>query len=135
MSLAFGLCSVPASAQAQQPAADPATGNAAPAQNTGTDSQIVITAQKRSENVQRVPISVAAFSGQTLAKSNISDISQIGKLRPDPSAWALGQASRAAGRAPAAVAIYPSDTSSQPRTWRENESSWRGVEKSPAQHL
>ena len=78
--MAFGLCSVPASAQAQQPAADPATGNAAPAQNSGTDSQIVITAQKRSENVQRVPISVAAFSGQTLAKSNISDISQIGKL-------------------------------------------------------
>ena len=40
----------------------------------------MITAQKRSENVQHVPISVAAFSGQTLAKSNVTDISQLGKL-------------------------------------------------------
>src|SRR6478609_1406760 len=82
-SLAYGLCSVPAFAQGQQsaaPSAEPAAEASAPAKNSGNDTQIVITAQKRSENVQRVPISVAAFSGQTLAKSNITDISQIGKL-------------------------------------------------------
>ena len=84
----MGLCSVPAAAQDAAPAAEtkseqaapaPAT-DAAPASNSGNDTAIVITAQKRSENVQKVPISVAAFSGQTLAKSNVNDISQIGKL-------------------------------------------------------
>ena len=83
-SLAFGLCSVPAAAEGQQPASSPATdtasGKTGAAQNAGNDTQIVITAQKRSENVQQVPISVAAFSGQTLIKSNVTDISQIGKL-------------------------------------------------------
>src|SRR6476659_10668614 len=82
-SLAYGLCSVPSFAQAQQsaaPSTEPAAEAVAPAKNPGNDTQIVMTAQKRSENVQRVPISVAAFSGQTLAKSNITDISQIGKL-------------------------------------------------------
>ena len=50
----------------------------------GTDlrdgQELIVTAQKRSENVQHVPISVAAFSGQTLIKSNVTDISQLGKL-------------------------------------------------------
>ena len=63
----------------EQAAPAPAT-DAAPASSSGNDTAIVITAQKRSENVQKVPISVAAFSGQTLAKSNVNDISQIGKL-------------------------------------------------------
>ena len=87
-SLAVGLCSVPAAAQDAAPApqakseqAAPASANdTAPASNNGNDTAIVITAQKRSENVQKVPISVAAFSGQTLTKSNVYDISQIGKL-------------------------------------------------------
>jgi iron complex outermembrane receptor protein len=84
----MGLCSVPAAAQdaapattagTEQPAASPPA-DTAPASDSGNDTAIVITAQKRSENVQSVPISVAAFSGQTLAKSNVTDISQIGKL-------------------------------------------------------
>ena len=81
------LCSVPAAAQdaaaateakSEQAPAAPAP-DAAPA-NSGNDTAIVVTAQKRSENVQNVPISVAAFSGQTLTKSNVNDIAQIGKL-------------------------------------------------------
>src|SRR5215217_3374274 len=82
-SLAMGLSSVPAAAQE----AVPATGvtikrapDSALAGDSGNDTAIVITAQKRSENVQKVPISVAAFSGQTLAKSNVTDISQLGKI-------------------------------------------------------
>ena len=81
-SLAFGLCSVPAAA-AGQPASkstDTASAKAGEKQNSGNDTQIVITAQKRSESVQHVPISVAAFSGSTLLKSNVTDIAQIGKL-------------------------------------------------------
>ena len=87
-SLAMGLCSVPAAAQdaapattagTEQPAASPPA-DTAPASDSGNDTAIVITAQKRSENVQSVPISVAAFSGQTLTKSNVTDISQLGRL-------------------------------------------------------
>ena len=86
-SLAFGLRSVPAAAEGQQPASLPATDTASDktgaAQNAGNDTQIVITAQKRSENVQNVPISVAAFSGQTLIKSNVTESSKTwqGSLR------------------------------------------------------
>ena len=89
-SLALALFSVPAAAaqasaaapsQSEQQAGQnvPASGSAQ-ASNSAGDTNIVITAQKRSENVQKVPISVAAFSGQTLVKSNVTDISQIGKL-------------------------------------------------------
>ena len=80
--LAFGLLSTPLAAQTANagPAQPVAPTEAAPTANSGNDTQIVITAQKRSENVQNVPISVAAFSGQTLAKSNVTDISQIGRL-------------------------------------------------------
>ncbi|HEY4070245.1 MAG TPA: TonB-dependent receptor [Sphingomicrobium sp.] len=90
--LATVLCSGPAAAADQPVAPDqnaasdqpadqpaPATDTAATT-NSGGDTTIIVTAQKRSENVQNVPISVAAFSGQTLVKSNVTDISQIGKL-------------------------------------------------------
>jgi len=74
-SLALALYAVPAAAarapaaatdqakqQAEQASKDaPASGTAATANSAG-DTKIVITAQKRSENVQKVPISVAAFS-------------------------------------------------------------------------
>ena len=88
-SLAFGLCSTPAFAQEQggaaaaTEAASTATAQgpeAAPAANAGDDTEIVITAQKRAENVQDVPISVAAFSGETLGRSNVNDIAQLGKV-------------------------------------------------------
>jgi iron complex outermembrane receptor protein len=87
--LAFALCSVPAAAAhadtnaATQPAAA-APANANAADNNGAG--IVITAQKRAENVQRVPISVAAFSGQTLAKDNVLNVEGLAKLVPNFSA-------------------------------------------------
>jgi iron complex outermembrane receptor protein len=78
VSLVAGLCSTPAAAQGPQPASAPTPNvpdaKTDAAQNPANDTQIVITAQKRSENVQRVPISVAAFTGQTLVKSNVTDI-------------------------------------------------------------
>jgi iron complex outermembrane receptor protein len=88
--LALGLCS--AQAFAAQPAATvPTSGQAtaavpAPAASGGSDSPIVITAQKRAENVQKVPISVAAFTGQTLAKSNVINVEDLQKVVPNFSA-------------------------------------------------
>ena len=97
-SLAYGLCSVPAAAQdaaasatpaENAPAANPSAAEPeAPAQTEAPaapadDTQIVITAQKRSENVQDVPISVAAFSGATLEKMNVVNIEGLAKVTPN----------------------------------------------------
>jgi iron complex outermembrane receptor protein len=90
--LAFSLYSAPAVAQNQAVASNAATAQpapateAAPTANSGNDTQIVITAQKRAENVQKVPISVAAFTGQTLAKNNILTVEDLQKVVPNLSA-------------------------------------------------
>ena len=42
-----------------------------------------MTAQKRTENVQDVPISVAAFSGDTLEKQNVVNIEGLAKVTPN----------------------------------------------------
>ncbi|MFT3905604.1 MAG: TonB-dependent receptor [Steroidobacteraceae bacterium] len=57
------------------------------AQTAGaTDDQgleeIVITAQKRTEKLQDVPVSASVVSADTLANSNISDVSDLNKLVP-----------------------------------------------------
>ena len=102
-SLAIGLCSAPAAAQEQPAAVTAETAPAAaapadapaadaPATEVSTDAtsqapvddtQIVITAQKRSENVQDVPISVAAYSGATLEKMNVVNIEGLAKITPN----------------------------------------------------
>ena len=53
------------------------------AQNAGDGTAIVVTAQKRAENVQDVPISIAAFSGDTLEKSNVVNIEGLAKITPN----------------------------------------------------
>ena len=46
------------------------------AQDASQD-EIVVTAAKRSENVQSVPISVSAIGGDALAKSHISNVDSL----------------------------------------------------------
>src|SRR5689334_12428986 len=60
-------------------AAVAASGEAAPA-SRADEGEIVVTAQKRAENVQDVPISIAAYSGETLVKSNVVTVEDLGKL-------------------------------------------------------
>ena len=69
-----------AAAEATPEAAADAQPEAAPAADTG---EIVVTAQKRSENVQDVPISIAAFSGDTLEKNNVTTVEDLGKITPN----------------------------------------------------
>jgi len=45
-------------------------------------SDIVVTAQRRAENVQSVPISVAAFGGQALKERGITDVAAMANLTP-----------------------------------------------------
>jgi hypothetical protein len=72
-----------------------ATPSAAPAVTTGTPSpsdtnsasqplgEIVVTAQKRAENVQNVPLSIVAVSGQTLTAQGITDVLELQRFIPD----------------------------------------------------
>jgi iron complex outermembrane receptor protein len=73
----------------------PATASAAPAVAADTPSpsdtnsasqvigEIVVTAQKRAENVQNVPLSIVAVSGQTLAAQGITDVLALQRFIPD----------------------------------------------------
>src|SRR3546814_20463717 len=68
------------------PAQPPAV---APDQAESTDStsnvgigDIVVTAQRRAENVQQVPIEVAAFSGAALQEKGVDNVSQLANLTP-----------------------------------------------------
>jgi iron complex outermembrane receptor protein len=46
-------------------------------------AEIVVTAQKRAENVQNVPIAMQAYTGDQLQKSGVSEITDIVKLAPN----------------------------------------------------
>jgi iron complex outermembrane receptor protein len=81
---ALGLLA-PAHAQ-DTPAAAPSTAAAAPvATHVQTESSlndIVVTARRREENVQRVPVAITAFSQATLEKKAISDPFSLNKAVP-----------------------------------------------------
>lgn len=66
-------------AQAQSTPAAPAA--AAPAE--GGIQEIVVTAQKRSENVQNVPIAISAFTANALKERAVGDVSQLSGLSPN----------------------------------------------------
>ena len=53
-----------------------------PPDDSGALQEVVVTAQKRSENLQRVPISVAAISGDQLGAAGIVDSSQLSAVVP-----------------------------------------------------
>ena len=62
-----------ASAQAQEV-------DAAAAEGAGTE--IIVTAQRRSESIQRVPVSVTALTQDTLASQNLNDLTQVSRAAP-----------------------------------------------------
>src|SRR5258708_31972627 len=57
-----------AAVQAQQPSASTADSLA----------EVIVTAERRSENVQNVPIAISAFTSETLQSRNLFDVTQIG---------------------------------------------------------
>src|SRR4051794_19721992 len=82
--LLFGaLLTIPAgwitSALAQQQAASGAAEN----QTTSGLAEIVVTAQKRSENVQDVPIAISAFTAGQLASRGITDLHGLTAMAPN----------------------------------------------------
>ena len=60
------------------PASPPNAVNAAPTSDSGQLEDIVVTAQRRSQNLERVPISVAAISGAALETRGIEAVTDLG---------------------------------------------------------
>ncbi|HEV7448097.1 MAG TPA: TonB-dependent receptor plug domain-containing protein, partial [Steroidobacteraceae bacterium] len=44
--------------------------------------EVVVTAQRRSENIQSVPIAVTAFTAETLQTKGVTDIHSLSNLTP-----------------------------------------------------
>lgn len=53
-----------------------------PQEQVSTVGDIVVTAQKRSESVNRVPMSITALTGDTLRELGVNDIADIAKVAP-----------------------------------------------------
>ncbi len=52
------------------------------AAESGALEEIVVTAERREENIQSVPISITAFTAETLQSRNLTDIHALGNLTP-----------------------------------------------------
>jgi len=71
--LASGLLAAVSTALAQQ---------APPAADTGGLEEIIVTAQKRAEDIQSVPMSIQAFSTQKLEENHVASFQDYAKLLP-----------------------------------------------------
>lgn len=79
------LFAVPASAQSSMPQNGDAAQSAAEPKVTGAngdDSELVVTARRRAERAQDVPIALTAVSGDTLERIGAINITQIAQLTP-----------------------------------------------------
>lgn len=74
---ALAVASLPMAAMAQEARSTPA-----PADEQGIPD-IVVTAQKRAENVQDVPIAITAFTASALKERAIGDVSQLSAITPN----------------------------------------------------
>lgn len=63
-------------------AAAAVTGHARAAEAPAAIEEVIVTAQKRAENVQNVPISVVALGGETLAKTGVTNVDALQRFAP-----------------------------------------------------
>lgn len=79
--VAVGLCAFQAAAQAQQPAPKATPDDAASQKIVGLE-EIVVTAQKREEALQTVPIPVTAVGGEALERRQFLSVEDLPSLAP-----------------------------------------------------
>jgi outer membrane receptor protein involved in Fe transport len=65
----------------------------APAPKQKRLEEIVVTAQRRSESVQKVPATIQAFTGRTLSQLNVTSFNDLVKYTPNVSFGANGPGS------------------------------------------
>jgi iron complex outermembrane receptor protein len=68
----------PLSAQAQQASSTPPASEV----SGGALEEVVVTAERREENIQSVPIAVTAFTAESMQERNLTDIKALGNLTP-----------------------------------------------------
>lgn len=54
-------------------------------EDSGGIAEIVVTAQKRVENVQDVPIAISAFTANSLKERAVGDVSSLANISPNVS--------------------------------------------------
>ncbi len=70
-------------------------------------TEVVVTAQKREERLQDVPIAVSVASGERLERQNISNIDQLKLVVPSFEATSFGTSIRGVGTATFSTSIEP----------------------------
>jgi iron complex outermembrane receptor protein len=81
-SISVALGAVLAAAALPAPPAANAQSVSEASETSGTLEEIVITAQKRTEKLEDVPVSAAVVSADSVARNNITDISDLNNLVP-----------------------------------------------------
>ena len=85
-SIGLGACAAANPALAQDPAAEapvPSSAESAEEPTAGIDNEIVVTARRRSEVLQDVPIAVTAYTGEQLEREGAIDITDVGDTTPN----------------------------------------------------
>ena len=82
------------SSTVQDPATSPAADDAVNSSAGDAIVDIVVTAQRRGENLQDVPLAITAISGETLAQKNITDVTRLQELAPGLSVGRSGSDAR-----------------------------------------
>jgi iron complex outermembrane receptor protein len=91
LALSLAFCATPALARADKPAdpgqnapdaATPQSSPVAAETNEPVPGDIIITAQKRSENIQKVPLAVSVVSEEQLKASGVTQFQDLGKIAP-----------------------------------------------------
>jgi iron complex outermembrane recepter protein len=81
----------PTSAQTAAPAAaDSTSASATSTSSSGTLQEVIVTAQRRAQNIQNVPISIQAMTGQTLQNLNVQTFADYVKYLPNVSTGSQG---------------------------------------------
>jgi iron complex outermembrane receptor protein len=77
-----GATSTVAAPDGPAKAADPATPTAGSARNVDESGDVIVTARRREENIQRVPVAVTAFTAEQLAQKHIDSKEALAAIAP-----------------------------------------------------
>lgn len=81
--LIFGYSTVSQPAAAQGAPQDPESAQLTAGGSAGALEEIIVTARKREESLQQVPISIAAVSGEELERQSIESLEDLGQMTPN----------------------------------------------------